>query len=111
MVPLTEEHLGFLPIWGREKQNVLGIAFDVKRKFSDLSRKKIEHQLAIRGGRYEDTPLGGTQPFRTDPADLMRDRRVWGCAQSLVAGVPPPFPQTPSATPGSSGLSLCHLPR
>lgn len=45
MVPLREEHLGFLPIWGREKQNVLGIAFDVKRKFSDLSRKKIEHHL------------------------------------------------------------------
>lgn len=55
MVPLREEHLGFLPIWGREKQNVLGIAFDIKRKFSDLSRKKIEHQLAIQGGRYEDT--------------------------------------------------------
>lgn len=132
MVPLREEHLGFLPIWGREKQNVLGIAFDVKRKFSDLSRKKIEHQLAIRGGRYEDTPLRGTQPFRTDPADLMRDRRVWGVRSEPRGRCPPSLPPdalgharllgpvpVPSASlgdpelpsPGSMGRRLTFQPR
>lgn len=104
VVPLGEEHLGFfylsLTEQDREKQNVSGIAFDVKRKFSDLSGKKIEHRLAIWGGRCEDAPLGGTQPFGSDASELKQGRRVRGFAQSLVAV----SPSLPAAALGHARL-------